>query len=90
MARWFITGAAASLVQADRALKKTDNAKYVGAQNARADNARKALEAVKGKVAEAATFLGDPSEANARALVAAIASADLSGEVGGMLPKDYK
>ena len=86
LARWFVTGAAASIAQAEKAMQKTDNARYVNAQKARSAKARAAIEAVKGKVPAAAAFLGDPSEANARALVAAIAEMDLSGEVGGMLP----
>jgi hypothetical protein len=43
-------------------------------------------------VAEAAALVADPTEANARNLVAAIADKDLTGEVGGLLPAkaDYK
>jgi len=86
-ARWFVTGAAASIVQANAALEKTDDGAYQAAQKARMAIATAAIEAIKGSVAEAAAFLSDPSEGNARALVDAIADKDLSGSVGGMLPK---
>jgi hypothetical protein len=86
-ARWFVTGAAASIVQANAALGKTDDGAYQAAQKARAAKAMAAIGAIKGSVAEAAAFLSDPSEDNARALVDAIADKDLSAAVGGMLPK---
>jgi len=86
LARWFVTGQAASLVQAAAALGKTDHARYVAAQTARADKAKQVLAAIQGKVPAAATLLGDVSEANARALVEAIAEADLTAEVGSLLP----
>ncbi|MCH7793228.1 MAG: hypothetical protein IID31_13230, partial [Planctomycetes bacterium] len=37
-------------------------------------------------VPEAAALVADPTEANARALVAAIAGKDLSGDVASLLP----
>ena len=86
-ARWLVTGAAASIVQANAALKKTDDGAYQAAQKARAAKAMAVLGAIKGSVAEAAAFLSDPSEGNARALVGAIAGQDVSAAVGGMLPK---
>ncbi len=86
LARTFLTGHAVSLVRSTAALSKTDHAKYQEAMNARIASARAALEAVKGAVAEAAALLGDPTDENARAFVAAIRDKDLSAEVGGMLP----
>jgi hypothetical protein len=67
-------------------LSKTDHAKYAAAQEARIGAAKAALEAIQGEVPEAGALMQDPSEANARALVAAIAGKDLSGSVGGLLP----
>ena len=86
LARLFVTGHAASLVSATTALNKTDHAKYAGAQKARIEAARAALEAVSSAVPEAAALLSDPSDANARAVVEAILDKDLTQEVGGMLP----
>ncbi len=86
LSRWFVTGQAGSLVQAANAMKKTDHAKYVSVQEARAAKARAALGAL--GMAEADALIADPSEANARALVAKIygQQMDLTGKVGGMLP----
>ena len=86
LARWFITGHAVSLVVATEALGRSDHPKYQAAQNGRIEAAKAALEAIRGQVPEAGALLQDPSEASARALVAAIESRDLSGAVGGLLP----
>ncbi|WP_416899041.1 MAG: multiheme c-type cytochrome [Minwuia sp.] len=92
LSRFFVTGQAASLVQAANALKKTDHPKYVAAQNARADKAKAALEAT--GLAEAKALIADPTEEKARALVAKIYTEDmdLTAQVGSMLPakSDYK
>lgn len=82
LSRLFVTGHAASLVSATAALSKSDHPKYVEAQNARIAAAKAAL----GAVGDAATLLGAPTDANARALVDKIEGQDLSGAVGGMLP----
>lgn len=86
LSRWFVTGQAGSLVQAANAMKKTDHAKYVAGQQARAEKAKAALGAL--GMAEADALLADPTEANARALVAAIYSGemDLTAKVGSMMP----
>ena len=85
LAEAFIQGQAAKLVSASSALGKTDNAKYVEVQTQRIADASAALSAL-GSIPEAKDLVADPSEANARALVDAIAGKDLSGEVGGLLP----
>ena len=87
LARLYAIGQAAALVAATEALKKTDNAKYVGVQKERLAKAKKALQAVKGSVPEAGALLASPTDAAARAFVAAIKDKDLSGALGGMLPK---
>jgi hypothetical protein len=91
LARLFVEGQAAKLVSAAGAVAKSENAKYVAAQEKRAADASAALGAVT-SVAEAAALIADPTADNARALVAAIADKDLTGEVGGLLPDeaDYK
>lgn len=92
LSRWFVTGQAASLVQAANAMQKTQDAKYVAAQEARATKAREALGAL--DMAEAKALLGQPTEANARALIGKIygEQMDLTGQVGSMLPpkSEYK
>ncbi len=85
LAETFIQGQAAKLVSAVSALSRSDEPKYKTAQEKRKADAEAALAAVK-SVAEAAALIADPTEANARALVDAIAGKDLSGEVGGLLP----
>lgn len=85
LAEAFIQGQAAKLVSATGAVGKTDNAKYNAVQEQRIADASAALSALAG-VPEAQALVADPSDANARALVDAIAGKDLSGEVGGMLP----
>lgn len=87
LARLYAIGQAAALVAATEALKKTDNAKYVGVQKERLAKAEKALQAAKGSVPEAGALLASPTDAAARAFVAAIKDKDLSGALGGMLPK---
>jgi hypothetical protein len=49
-------------------------------------NATTALNAVKGQVPEAAALLAAPTDENARKLVDAIATKDLSPQVGSLLP----
>lgn len=90
LSRWFVTGQAASLVQAAKAMQKTGHPKYVAAQEARAAKARAALGAL--GLPEASALVSNPSDSAARALVAAIYSQDmdLSAQVGGMLPASYK
>jgi hypothetical protein len=90
LSRWFVTGQAASLVQANKAMKKTDHGKYVAAQKARADKAVAALNAT--GLAEAKAVVADPTDENARKLVAKMykEGMDLSGQVGSMLPSKYK
>ena len=84
LANLFVVGQAAKLVSAAGAASKSDHPKYVEFQDARAAAATEALSAL--SAPEAAALISDPSRANARALVDAIAGMDLSGEVGGMLP----
>ena len=84
LAETFIQGQAAKLVSAVGAMSKSDNPKYQAAQQKRMDDASAALSAV--GVPEAAALVADPTDANARALVAAIAGTDLSGDVQGLLP----
>lgn len=90
--RWFVTGQAASLVQAVNAMSKTDHAKYVGVQKERAEQAKAALKAT--GLPEAEALIADPSEGNARKLIAKIygEQIDLTGKVGSMLPaeSEYK
>ena len=85
LAEAFVQGQAAKLVSAVSALSRSDDPKYKAAQETRKADAEAALAAVK-SVAEAAALVADPTEANARALVDAIAGKDLSGDVGGLLP----
>ncbi len=84
LAETFIQGQAAKLVSANAAMGKSDNAKYQEAQQKRASDAAAALSAV--SLPEAAALVADPTAINARALVAAIAGKDMSGEVGSLLP----
>ncbi|PJK30984.1 multiheme c-type cytochrome [Minwuia thermotolerans] len=92
LSRWYVTGQAASLVQAANAMQKTQHAKYIAAQEARAEKARAALGAL--DLAEAKALLAQPTEANAKALVGKIYGdkMDLSGQVGSMIPpkSEYK
>lgn len=80
-----IQGAAAKLVTAAAALAKSSDPKYQEGQQARIDQAKASLAAIQ-DIPQAAALLADPSDANARALVEAIAGQDLSAKVGGMLP----
>jgi hypothetical protein len=90
LSRLYVVGQAAALVSASAAVKKSVHAKYKAAQQQRIDKATKVLTAVKGSVAAAGALLSDPTAANGRALANAIKDKDLSGVVGGMLPKKYK
>lgn len=85
LAETFVQGQAAKLVSANAAMGKSSDAKYKAAQEKRSADAKAALAALK-SVPEAAALIADPSDANARALVAAISGKDLSGEVGALLP----
>jgi len=86
LARLFVTGHAASLVVSTKALSLSDHPTYAAAQSARIAAAKEALASIQDRVPEATRLLQDPSEANARSLVAAISEMDLSDLVGGMLP----
>jgi hypothetical protein len=86
LARMFITGHAAALVMQASVAGKVNNAKYNEALKKIETAARTALDAIKGQVPEAAALLAQPTDANARKLVAAISNKDLSGQVGRLLP----
>ena len=85
LSRMFVEGQAAKLVSAVGAMGKSDEPKYAAAQEKRLADSKQALSALK-SIPEAAALVAYPSDANARALVAAIAGKDLSAEVGGLLP----
>jgi hypothetical protein len=87
----FVEGQAAKLVSATDALTKSDNPKYVAAQNKRLEGAKKALAAVS-SIPEVAALLAAPTRENALKLVAAIDGKDMTAEVGAMIPKkaDFK
>ncbi len=91
LAEMFVIGQAAKLVSANSVLTRSDNEKYVTAQQKRVADAKAALSHLKG-IPEAKALIAKPSEQNARKLVAAIKGKDLSGQVGKLLPKkdDYK
>lgn len=91
LARLFVTGQAAKLVSANGVMTKATDAAFKDAQQKRAKSAADALAALK-SVPEAAALVATPTEENARKLVTAIASKDLSAEVASLLPKpsDYK
>ncbi|MEX2649479.1 MAG: multiheme c-type cytochrome [Alphaproteobacteria bacterium] len=85
LAEAYIQGAAAKLVSASVALAKSSDPAYQAAQQKRIDLAKQGIGAV-GDLAEAQALLADPSDANARALIAAIKGQDLSAKVGALLP----
>jgi len=90
MARMFVIGQAANLVGASAAMSKSDHAAYKAAQQKRIATATNLLKSIVGQVPEAGKVIASPNAANGRALAAAIASKDLSGAVGGNLPKKFK
>ncbi len=85
-ARLFVTGHAAALVQAAASAGASANPKYAETLKKIDTDARAALDAVKGQVSEAAALLAQPSEANARRFVDALADKDLTGALGSRLP----
>jgi hypothetical protein len=86
LARMFITGHAAALVESTTTEGKIDNPKYQETLTKVIAAAQAALGAIKDQVPEAAAVLAQPTDDNARKLVEAIASKDLSPQVGSMLP----
>jgi len=86
MARLFVIGQAAALVSATDATKKTKHAKYAEAQQKRIAKAKEVLA----KVPEASALLASPSADSGRAFAAAIATKDLTGAVGNLLPTKFK
>jgi Cytochrome c554 and c-prime len=85
--KMFVIGHAAALVRATEATGKVKNAKYEETLKKVDTAARAALEAVKAQVPEAAAVLAQPTDANARKFVDAIAGKDLTPQVGKMLPQ---
>ncbi len=85
LARLFVEGQMAKLVSATQAAGKSQHPKYAAAQKKRAEDARAALTKVS-SVPAMKTFLAEPTDANARAVEAAIATKNLSAEVGSLLP----
>jgi len=83
---YYLVGQAAALVSATDAISKTDNAKYVEAQNKRIATAKEVL----GGIPEAAALLGAPTEENGRAFGEAIKGKDFTAQVGSRLPAKYK
>jgi len=86
LSRMFVTGQAAALVTVAAASGKASNPKYQQTLKKIETDARAALDAVKGQVPEAAALLSQPTEANGRKLADAIATKDLSAQVGKLLP----
>lgn len=86
LSRLFVVGQAAALVQAAEVSGKVNNQKYEDTLNKVQANAHAALDAIKGQVPEAAALLAEPTDANARKLVAAVAGKDLSAQVGSLQP----
>jgi hypothetical protein len=86
LSQLFVVGQAAALVQAAAVSGKVNNQKYQDTLNKVQANAHAALDAIKGQVPEAAALLAEPTDANARKLVAAVAGKDLSAQVGSLLP----
>lgn len=84
--RMFIIGHTGALVRATEATGKVKNAKYEETLKKVDAGARAALDAIKGQVPEAAAVLAQPTDDNARKLVAAIANKDLTPQVGKLLP----
>lgn len=86
LARTFVIGRAALLVTTTAAQNKSTSPVYKEAMQTEIKATTVALQAVK-SVPEAAALLAAPTEDNARKLAAAIATKDLTAEVGAMLPK---
>ena len=86
LARMFITGHAAALVESTSTEGKINNAKYQDTLSKVVANATAALTAIKDQVPEAAALLAQPTDDNARKLVDAISTKDLSAQVGSLLP----
>ena len=72
--------------QLNKGVGSYKNAKYEETLKKIDADARKALDAIKGQVPEAAALLAQPTDDNARKLVAAIAGKDLTPQVGKLLP----
>jgi hypothetical protein len=86
LSRLFVTGHAAALVQSSAAMGKASNPKFQETLKKIEASARTALDSIKGQVPDAGALLAQPTEANARKLVDAIAGKDLSPQVGSKLP----
>ena len=86
LARMFVTGHAAALVNAAAVAGKVNNPKYQETLKKIDTAARATLDAIKGQVPEAAALLAQPTDANARKLVEALDGKDLSPQVGSLLP----
>jgi len=84
-ARWFVTGQAVKLASASQALSKSDNPQYQDAQKKRVAEAEAVLSKL--SLPEAKALLAAPTEEAARKLIQAIAQADLSAEIGPLLPE---
>ncbi len=90
MARMFVIGQAANLVAASASLSKSQHPAYQAAQKKRIAKATALLKSLAGQVPEAGKILASPTAANGRALSSAVKGKDLSGVVGGKLPKKFK
>lgn len=86
LSRVFLTGHAAALVQTSAATGKSADAKLQKTLDDIKAAARTAIDSVKGQVPEAAALLARPTEDNAKKFVAALATKDLSAQVGSRLP----
>lgn len=88
LADFYAIGQLVSLVDAKKALSKSDHPRYQKALQKRIDRAKKALSSVP----TAKGILGSPAEARAREIAKMIGSKDISTAIGSFLPKksDYK
>jgi len=89
LARLYIVGQAASLVSASQALSGNGGEKYKAFQTKRLNDAKNALSKVT-SLPEAKALIDAPSDENAIKLSKALEGKDLSGEIGDLLPSEYK
>lgn len=92
IARLFIGGQMAAYAASKSVENKSQNAKFVEAQQHRQTSTAKNLQTLSKDIPEIKAFLASPDQASAHKVVAAMKDKDLSAAVANMLPQeaDYK
>lgn len=88
LSRWYVIGQGAQLVSSARVLNSNPDGVIKDSQQAKIDNAKKALTL--SGLQSAKALMDSPTDDNLKALIAECDGKDFSSKLGDLLPKEFK